>query len=234
MPAYSDLTSALDRQLLLQLGERLKRTRLSRGLSTVELAKRVGISRTTLTAVEAGDPTPTMGTYLRVMSALGIAGDLALVASEALVAEPRDTRPMPRKRVARPAQPVVAVSDAQHEAQDLQSLMLHKEAIRLMQDRPDLIQQALATLDKWRASGANHSRALWDEWAVILHRKAWRKALAGTRRARELRQASPLPTILPPDVRKDVLDQIRELKGGVKLGPESRTPARSDVDGAIP
>jgi hypothetical protein len=151
-----------------------------------------------------------------------------------LVSEPRDTGPRPHKRVARPVQPVVAVSDAQHEAQDLQSLMLHKEAIRLMQDRPDLIQQALDTLDKWRSSGANQSRALWDEWAVILHRKAWRKALAGTRRARELRQASPLPTILPPDVRKDVLDQIRELKGGVKLGPQSRTPARSDVDGAIP
>ncbi|YCA77446.1 hypothetical protein M1D55_04580 [Cupriavidus sp. JZ107] len=32
------------------------------------MAKRVGISRTTLAAVEAGDPAPSVGTYLRVMS----------------------------------------------------------------------------------------------------------------------------------------------------------------------
>ena len=41
---------------------------------------RTGISRMTLNAVEAGQPVPTTGTYLRVMSALGVAGDLALVA----------------------------------------------------------------------------------------------------------------------------------------------------------
>ena len=53
-----DSTAVLERQLLLQLGDRLKRLRKAQGLGTVEMAKRVGISRTTLSAVEAGDPGP--------------------------------------------------------------------------------------------------------------------------------------------------------------------------------
>lgn len=215
MPAASDFTSALDRQLLVQLAGRLKGARLKQGLTTVELAKRVGISRTTLSAVEAGDPSPTMGTYLRVMSALGVAGDLALVASDTLQRQPIDSK---AKRPERASQVLVAGSDSKHELQDLQSLMLHKEAIRLMQERPELIQQAFKTLEKWRASGDARARFLWDEWSVILHRREWRKALGHTRRAQELRQASPLPTILPPEVRQSVLDQIKRLKKGVNLG----------------
>jgi transcriptional regulator with XRE-family HTH domain len=217
MPAYSDVTSVLDRQLLAQLGERLKLARIKRGLTAVALAKQVGISRTTLSAVEGGDPTPTIGTYLRVMSALGVAGDLAMVASGAVF---QSSRRQASTRVEQ-GQPgveiVVKAADAQHEAQDLQSLMLHKEAIRLFHERPALIRQALDTLDKWRSSGDSHSRVLWDEWAVILQRKEWRKALARTRRAKELRQASPLPVVLPPEVRQSVLDQVRQLKKGVML-----------------
>lgn len=220
MPAYSDISSVLDRQLLTQLGERLKRTRITQGESTVGLARRVGISRTTLTAVEAGEPTPTMGTYLRVMSALGVAGDLALLASDVLRPHASETE-APAGRRTRSTQVVVAAGDAGHESQDLQSLMLHKEAVRLLQDRPELIQRALDTLEKWRSSGDSRSRVLWDEWSVILHRKSWRKALAHTRRARELRQASPLPTILPPAVRQRVLKEVQALKQGVTLGQVS-------------
>src|SRR5438045_3327574 len=77
-------STVVDRQLLLQLGDRLRRLRKAQGVGTVEMAKRVGISRTTLSAVEAGDPGPSMGTYLRVMSVLGIGGDLALLAGDTL------------------------------------------------------------------------------------------------------------------------------------------------------
>lgn len=213
MPASSDLSSVLDRQLLTQMGGRLKALRLKQGLSQGALSGRVGISRTTLTAVEAGEPAPTMGTYLRVMSALGVAGDLALLASDALQT--------PTSKTGRRAPPVhltISASDARHEIQDLQSLMMHKEAVKLMQRQPELIQQALKTLEKWRTGGHSHAQVLWDEWAVILRRKEWRKALAQTRRAKELRQASPLPTLLPPSIRQDVLDQIKALKKGVVLG----------------
>ena len=50
------------------LGDRLKRLRKAQSLGTVEMAKRAGISRTTLSSVESGDPGPAIGTYLRVMS----------------------------------------------------------------------------------------------------------------------------------------------------------------------
>jgi transcriptional regulator with XRE-family HTH domain len=217
MPASPHLASALDRQLLIQLGERLRRARLRQGLTAVALAQRVGISRMTLNAVEAGEPAPTMGTYLRVMSALGIAGDLALVASGELQVD----------RIAESATKVVVTAkDAQHDIQDLQSLMLHEEAVSLLRQRPELITSALETLDKWRASANVHSRPLWDEWSVILNRRDWRRALARTRRSRELRQASPLPVLLPPDARDRILEEVRQLKRGVTLGqmaPASRT-----------
>jgi hypothetical protein len=96
--------------------------------------------------------------------------------------------------------------------------MLHKEAVALMKKNPALIERAFETLKVWRSGEDSRSSFLWDEWAVILHRKAWRRALSMTRRGQELRQASPLPTVLPPEVRRQVLNQIQQLKDGVVLG----------------
>lgn len=217
MPAYSDTTSVLDRQLLLQLGERLKRLRKQQGLSGAALAQRVGISRTTLGAVEAGDLAPSIGSYLRVMSAMGVSGELALLASGALHTGD-SIAPKPAKRAAPPLSVAVKVSEGAHEVQDLQSLMLHKEAVRLIKSNPALLQQALDHLERWRSVPNQHARFLWDEWSVILHRRDWRRALSTSRRGKELRQASPLPTILPPEVRADVLAQVNALKKGLVLG----------------
>jgi len=69
----------------------------------------------------------------------------------------------------------------------------------LLQKLPALIQQAMDTLNEWRQAGDAHSRFHWDEWAVIRHHRAWRRALSHTKRSKELRQASPLATVLPPD-----------------------------------
>ena len=216
MPAASKVNSVLDQQLLLQLGERLRRARVNRGLTATQLAKQARISRMTLSAVEAGAPAPTMGTYLRVMSALGVSQDLALVASDTLQgpAAQRTGEQVSSNTVVASMSP----SDAQHELQDLQSLMLHEEAVRLLKKKPELIEQALDTLERWRAAGDSHSRFLWDEWSVILHRRAWRRALSLTRRSKELRQASPLTTLVPAEVRQRVLEQVQQLKEGVKLG----------------
>jgi hypothetical protein len=115
---------------------------------------------------------------------------------------------------------VVNASGGVHDIQDLQSLMLHKEAIRLIQSNPALIQEAINNLAKWRDSPNKHSQILWDEWSVILHRRDWRRALSTNRRAKELRQASPLPTILPPAVRDDVLAQVQQIKQGIQLGEQ--------------
>lgn len=82
MPAHVQPATALDQALLRQLGERLTRARQARKLSASAMAAELGIARNTLKSAECGDPSVTMGTYLRVLSALGLAGDLALVAAD--------------------------------------------------------------------------------------------------------------------------------------------------------
>lgn len=105
-------TPVLERQLLLQLGDRLRQLRKARGVGTVEMALAAGMSRTTLAAIEAGDPGASMGNYLRVMTVLGVAADLALLASDTFVAAP------PQSAAARSSRskPIVQVSvkAAQH------------------------------------------------------------------------------------------------------------------------
>ncbi len=210
--------AVLERHLLLQLGDRLKRLRKAQGLGTVAMAQRAGISRTTLSAVEAGDPGPSIGTYLRVMSILGVAGELALLAGDTLQPPPPDTAAA-RSRRARPTvQLIVSADDTRHQIQDLQSLALHEEAVRRVRADPALRQQAQATLERWLLGGPSRSSGLWKEWQTILTKGQWRKALGRTRRAQELRQASPLTTVLPEDVRQNILGQVNALRKGVVLG----------------
>lgn len=214
-----DLLPVLDRQLLLQLGDRLKLLRKSQGLSAVELASRVGISRTTLNAVESGDPAPSMGTYLRVMSVLGVSGELALLAGDTLQPPPSGSAAA-RSRRSRPIVQVQVTSDSsRHRVQDLQSLVLHEAAVRAIQQNPGLRDKALETLDRWILENtSSRSLGLWREWQRILKDKTWKKVLGPTRRAQELRQASPMVTILPEEVRQQVLLQVNDLKQGVVYG----------------
>ncbi len=88
MPAHVAPANLLERQLLLQLGDRLTAARKQRGLSGVAVAAELGIARNTLRAAETGDPSVTMGTYLRVLSLYGMAADLALVASSVVGSSP--------------------------------------------------------------------------------------------------------------------------------------------------
>ncbi len=142
MPAFTNTTSLLERHLLLQLGDRIKRLRKAQGLSTVEMAKRVGISRTTLAAVEAGDPAPSVGTYLRVMSVLGVAVDLALPVSDTFQPAPVDSAAASSRRAAPQVEVRVRTDLSRHQAQDLQSLALHREAVRLIEADPALLFRA--------------------------------------------------------------------------------------------
>ncbi len=215
--------AVLDRQLLLQLGDRLKRLRKAQGLGTVEMAKRVGISRTTLSAVEAGDPAPSIGTYLRVMSILGVSGELALLAGDLLQPAPADSAAARSRRSRPTVQVLVSADESRHRAQDLQSLALHEEAIRLVRSDPALLEQAQAILERWLSAGESRSTSLWREWQSILRQGKWRKVLGRTRRAQELRQASPLTPVLPEHVRQLILSQVSGLKKGVMLGDAEST-----------
>ena len=214
----SDSNLILERQLLLQLGDRLKRLRKALGLGTVAAAQRAGISRTTLSTIEAGDPGPSIGNYLRVMSVMGVSGELALLAGDSLQPAPPGSAAAQSRRARPVVQVTVSADDSGHRVQDLQSLALHEEAVRLVRADPALLQKAQQTLDRWLQSGPSRSASLWLEWQDILRHGKWRKVLGRTQRAQELRQASPLTTALPQHVRRDVLTQVRGLKQGVVLG----------------
>lgn len=89
MSIQNSLT-VLDLQLLTKLGKRLRALRQAQGLGGVEMAKRAGISRMTLQSVESGSPAPSIGTYLKVMSTLGLEGELRGV---------KPVRPLKRKHL---------------------------------------------------------------------------------------------------------------------------------------
>lgn len=213
----SEVNLILERQLLLQLGERLKRLRKAQSIGTAEMAARLGITRNTLRSVESGDPSPSIGTYLRVMSVLGISAELALLAGDTFQPAPAGSAAARSKRAAPQVQVQVSMDDTKHRLQDIQSLALHEEAVRLVKANPALAQKAQETAANWLAKGDSRSASLWIEWQKILQTGAWRKALGPTHHAQQLRQASPLVTILPEDARQRVLNQVSDLKKGLVL-----------------
>lgn len=195
-PKLTPSTPALERQLLTQLGSRLKSARLRRQVSAVEMARQLGVSRTTLHAIELGEPSPSMGTYLRVMSALGLVADVALLAT----GESDTLEPAPPQDL------------KHHGAQDYQSLLMHIAAVRLIKQQPRLARRATATLRRWRETADPRTLPLLDEWARIIEQRDWSLAVARTERGNQLRQASPLATLLPDDERLNIIRRVKSLK----------------------
>lgn len=214
----TEISSVLDRQLLLQLGHRLRQLRQTQGLGTVDMAARAGITRNTLRAVESGDPATAIGTYVRVMSILGVSGELALLAGDTLQPSPARSAAGRSRRAAPTIQVRVSADNRHHQLQDLQSLALHEAAVRLAKADPHLVQEARRTLLRWLSTGDTRSVGLWREWMKILDSSAWRKVLGRSRHAQQLRQASPLVTVLPESLRKSIYAQIADLKKGIVLG----------------
>ncbi|MBV6512404.1 MAG: helix-turn-helix transcriptional regulator [Ignavibacteriales bacterium] len=64
------------------LGENIQLARLRRRLSMAQIAERAGISRPTLTAIEAGKPNVSIGNYAMVLFILGLLDDLTAVARD--------------------------------------------------------------------------------------------------------------------------------------------------------
>ena len=82
MPSKPPVAFPSESRLLIEFGERLRLARLRRRLTTTTVAARCAISRPTLVKVERGDPSVTIGTYLRVLSVYGLESDLAAVAAD--------------------------------------------------------------------------------------------------------------------------------------------------------
>ncbi len=104
MPRQSPPVFPQEQQLLTQLGERLKLARMRRKLSSVVVAQRAGIARSSLYKVEAGHAGATLGTYLRVMVVLGLESDLETLAADDKVGRKLQdlallpAKPAPRQR----------------------------------------------------------------------------------------------------------------------------------------
>lgn len=234
MNSAVELASVLDRQLLLQLGDRLRRLRKAQGLTAADLAKRVGISRPTLRSVEAGDPATAIGTYLRVMSVLGLSGELALLAGDVLTPAPADSAAARSHREAPVVRVQVSADATRHRLQDLQSVALHEEAVRRVKADPALVREAKTVTQRWLETGDPRSAGLWREWQQILDDGSWRKALGRTRHAQQLRQASPLVTVLPEQVRQSILAQVSSLRKGVVLGTDGQQPGEGPLGRQTP
>lgn len=70
------------RQQIQQLGERLRAARQRRQMTQDVVAARVGVSIPTLAKLENGDPSTSLATMLRVLTVLGLADDVDLIAAQ--------------------------------------------------------------------------------------------------------------------------------------------------------
>jgi transcriptional regulator with XRE-family HTH domain len=72
MPAAAPANTPADRELLVRLGETLRRAREGQKVSAVAAAEAAGISRPTLHRIERGEPSVAMGAWVTLASALGL------------------------------------------------------------------------------------------------------------------------------------------------------------------
>jgi transcriptional regulator with XRE-family HTH domain len=70
------------KRILENLGSNIKLARLRRKLSAQQVSERADISRPTLSAIEKGKPTVSIGLYLQVLFVLGLAEDILKVAND--------------------------------------------------------------------------------------------------------------------------------------------------------
>lgn len=64
------------------LGENIRLARLRRKFSSAQVAERSGMARPTYSKIEKGDPSVSMGSYVQVLSILGLASDIESVAKD--------------------------------------------------------------------------------------------------------------------------------------------------------
>ncbi|HEX5959690.1 MAG TPA: helix-turn-helix domain-containing protein [Rhodanobacteraceae bacterium] len=73
------------------LGQRLRAARMRRSMTQEVMAERVGVSVPTIAKLENGDPSTSLATVLRVLTALGLADDIdSLAAGDTLGRELQD------------------------------------------------------------------------------------------------------------------------------------------------
>jgi len=71
-----------NRRILAEMGENIKLARLRRKFSAEQVAERANISRPTLSSIEKGKPTVSIGSYFLVLQILGLEKDFLLLAKD--------------------------------------------------------------------------------------------------------------------------------------------------------
>ena len=72
-------------RILEVVGENIKLARLRRRLTTIQVSSRANIARSTLWHVEKGSEHISIGTFLKVLSVLGLENDLKNIAEDDLL-----------------------------------------------------------------------------------------------------------------------------------------------------
>ena len=87
------------RKILDEMGENIKLARLRRKFSSEQVAERANISRPTLSAIEKGQPTVSIGSYLLFLQVLGLEKDFLLFAKDDILGRKlQDARISTKKR----------------------------------------------------------------------------------------------------------------------------------------
>lgn len=74
LPRYKDV--------LAQMGEQIKLARKRRKLTTIQVAERADIARSTLSLIEKGEPSVAMGAYFNILLVLGLQDDFLKLAAD--------------------------------------------------------------------------------------------------------------------------------------------------------
>lgn len=86
-------------RMLAEVGSQIKLARLRRNIMSVEMAQRTSLGRNTIVRIKAGDERVAMGSYFRVLIALGLDCDiLSLAKDDELGRQLQDAHLLTRRR----------------------------------------------------------------------------------------------------------------------------------------
>ena len=105
MPSKSTILLPQAQRILHTLGENIRLARLRRDLSSEMVAERAGISRATLSAIEGGSGSVSMGAWVQVLFVLGLENDLSVVARDDALGRALQDAKLPSRMRARKAKP---------------------------------------------------------------------------------------------------------------------------------
>jgi transcriptional regulator with XRE-family HTH domain len=83
-PGTPVLVNAVMAERIVALGQRIRAARMHRQWRQVDLAERAGLSRSTIEAIERGEPGTAIGAYVQVLWTMGLDRELDLVADPGL------------------------------------------------------------------------------------------------------------------------------------------------------